>query len=248
MSQQPQEIFPKNDKKTYGLMALVKGTSPMVEKGPEGTVMSWPNLLILEALAMLGTSVLLLFWSLFLNAPLREMANPDVTENPAKAPWYFLNLQELLMHMHPALAGVLVPGAVILALMFIPYIDRSRKDVGIWFASEKGKKISIFSAIYTAILIPALIIFDEFVRVRSLISKPEIFPSWIVPLGVMGGLIALLYSIIRRWRPNTREVLIGLFVGFFVSYFMLIISATLFRGLGMRLTWPWELPPGALTF
>lgn len=248
MNREPQEIFPKDSKKTYGLMALVKGTSPMVEKGPEDTVMSWPHLLILEALAMVGTSVLLLFWSLFLNAPLREMANPDVTENPAKAPWYFLNLQELLMHMHPALAGVIIPGAVILALMAIPYIDRSKKDIGIWFASEKGKKIAVVSAIYTAVLVPALIIFDEFVRVRSLINKPEIFPGWIIPLGVIGGLITLLYAIIRRWRPNSREVLIGLFVGFCVSYILLIISSTFFRGLGMRLTWPWELPPGALTF
>lgn len=248
MNEQSQEVFPKDPGKTYGLMALVKGTSPMVEKGPEDTVMSWPHLLILEALASVGTTVLLLFWSLFINAPLREMANPDITENPAKAPWYFLNLQELLMHMHPALAGVLVPAAVIIALMAIPYIDRSRKDIGIWFSSPKGKKIAIVSAIYTGLWIPALIIFDEFIRVRSIINKPEIFPSWIIPLGVIGGLILLLYAIIRRWRPNTREVLIGLFVGFFVSYFLLIISSTLFRGLGMRLTWPWDLPPGALTF
>lgn len=248
MNKQTQEIFPKDNKKTYGLMALVKGSSPMVEKGPEDTVMSWPNLLILEALAALGTSVLLLFWSLFLNAPLREMANPDVTENPAKAPWYFLNLQELLIHMHPALAGVIIPGVVILALMAIPYIDRSKKDIGIWFASEKGKKIAIVSSIYAGLWIPALILFDEFVRVRSIISRPEVLPGWIIPLGIIGTLIAILYVIIRQWRPNTREVLIGLFAGFFITYFMLIISSTLFRGLGMRLTLPWELPPGAVPF
>lgn len=248
MSQQSQEIFPKDSKKTYGLMALVKGTSPMVEKGPEDTVMSWPHLLVMEALAMLGTGVVLLFWSLFLNAPLREMANPDITENPAKAPWYFLNLQELLMHMHPALAGVILPGVVILILMAIPYIDRSRKDIGIWFASKKGKKIALVSSIYALILIPATILFDEFVRVRSLLNKPEIFPGWIIPIGVTGGLIVALYAIIRLWRPNKREVLVGLFAGFVVTYFLLIISSTLFRGYGMRLTWPWELPPGALTF
>src|SRR3990172_2580847 len=126
-------------------MELVKGTSPMVEKGPEDTVMSWPHLLILEVLAALGTTVLLLFWSLAVNAPLRELANPDVTENPAKAPWYFLNLQELLLHMHPALAGVIIPGIMILLLMAIPYIDRSQKDVGVWFASKKGRSIALWS-------------------------------------------------------------------------------------------------------
>jgi hypothetical protein len=220
----------------------------MVEKGPEDTVMSWPHLLILEVLAALGTTVLLFFWSLAVNAPLREVANPDVTENPAKAAWYFLNLQELLLHMHPVLAGVIIPGLVIIALMAIPYIDRSKKDVGIWFASKKGRAIAKFSAVYSIIWLPGLILFDEFVRVRSLIREPEIYPGWIIPIVVIGGLIALLYFFIRRWHPSTREVLIGLFTAFAMSYFILIISALFFRGLGLHLTWPWDLPPGALTF
>src|SRR3972149_2763069 len=111
-------------------MELVKGTSPMVEKGPEDTVMSWPHLLILEVLAALGVIALLLFWSLALNAPLRELANPDVTENPTKAPWYFMNLQELLLHMNPSLAGVIIPSILILFLMAIPYLDRHLGDLG----------------------------------------------------------------------------------------------------------------------
>lgn len=234
--------------KTYGLMGLVKGTSAMVEKGPEGTVMSWPNLLILELLAALGTLVLLILWSLSIDAPLREIANPDLTENPAKAPWYFLNLQELLLHMHPALAGVLLPLAVIIGLMAIPYMDKSKKDMGIWFASVKGRKIALLSAIYSSVWIPGLILFDEFVRVRTLIREPEIVPGWLIPIGVIGILTVLLYLIIRRWHPSRREVLIGLFTGFAVSYLLLTISSTFFRGLGMHLTWPWDLPPGALTF
>lgn len=242
------EVFPKDPKKTYGLMALVRGTTPMVEKGPEDTLMSWPHLLILEVLAALGALVLLLFWSVAINAPLREIANPDITENPAKAPWYFLNLQELLLHMHPALAGVILPTVAIIALMAIPYIDRSKKDIGIWFASPKGRAIALFSAVYTSIWLPALILFDEYVRVRSLIGEPEIVPGWAIPLVVMGGLAALLYLLILRWRPSTREVLIGLFTAFVVSYLILTISGTFLRGLGMHLTWPWELPPGALTF
>ncbi len=102
------------------LVELVKGSSPMVDKGPEDTVMAWPNLLILEVLAGLGTSVLLLFWSLASQAPLREMANPNVTENPAKAAWYFLSLQELLLHMHPMLAGIIIPTLVLRALAALP--------------------------------------------------------------------------------------------------------------------------------
>src|SRR3989304_10462778 len=149
MTVENREVFPRDSGKTYGLMELVAGTSPMVEKGPEDTVMSWPHLLILEILAALGTTVLLLFWSLAFKAPLREMANPDVTENPAKAAWYFLSLQELLLHMHPVLAGLVMPGLVIVLLIAIPYIDRSKKDVGIWFASKNGRRIAAWSAVYT---------------------------------------------------------------------------------------------------
>ncbi len=248
MSEETGEVFPKDPKKTYGLMELVKGTSSMVEKGPEDTVMSWPHLLILEVLAALGTTVLLLFWSLAANAPLREIANPDVTENPAKAAWYFLNLQELLLHMQPALAGLIIPGLVIIALIAIPYIDRSKKDIGIWFASKKGRGIALWSAVYTTIWLIGLILFDEYVRVRSLVNEPEILPGWIIPIVVILGLIVLLYVLIRRWQPSTREVLIGFFTAFAVTYVILIISALFFRGLGMHLTWPWDLPPGALPF
>lgn len=248
MRQETQELFPKDPRKTYGLMELVKGSSPMVGKGPEDTLMSWPHLLVLEILAALGTTVLLLFWSLAVKAPLREMANPDITENPAKAAWYFLSLQELLLHMHPALAGLLIPGLLILALMAIPYLDRSRQDIGIWFASKKGRAIAIWSAGFTAVWLIDLILFDEFIRVRSLVSKPEIFPEWIIPIAVIGGLVALLYLLIRRWRPSTREVMVGLFTAFVVTYLILTLSSLFFRGLGMRLTWPWDLPPGALPF
>lgn len=248
MRPENQEIFPKDSKKTYGLMELVKGTSPMVEKGPEDTVMSWPHLLILEILAALGTTVLLLFWSLAAKAPLRELANPDVTENPAKAAWYFLSLQELLLHMDPVLAGLLIPGLVVIILMAIPYIDRSQKDVGIWFASKKGRAITLWSAVYTTVWLLGLILFDEYIRVRSLISGPEIFPGWIIPIVVVGGLTILLYVFIRRWRPSTREMMIGLFTAFMVTYFILTMASLFFRGLGMHLTWPWNLPPGALPF
>lgn len=248
MNEKIREVFPIDSEKTYGLMELVKGTSPMVDKGPEDTVMSWPHLLIMELLAALGTTVLLLIMSVVWNAPLREYANPDVTENPAKAAWYFLNLQELLLHMHPALAGVIIPGLVIVILMAIPYIDRSTRDIGIWFASRKGRVIALWSAVYTTIWLIGLVLFDEYVRVRSLVNEPEILPGWIIPIAVIGGLTALLYVIIRRWRPSTREVMVGLFTAFVVSYLVTIISSLFFRGLGLHLTWPWNLPPGALPF
>jgi quinol-cytochrome oxidoreductase complex cytochrome b subunit len=248
MTSETQDVFPRGSGDTYGLMEVVKGTSPMVDKGPDDTVMSWPHLLILEVLATLGTTALLLLWSALARAPLREIANPDVTENPAKAAWYFLSLQELLLHMQPALAGLFIPVIVIVLLMAIPYLDRSKKDVGIWFASRKGRRIALWSGAYTFVWLVGLILFDEYVRVRSIIAEPEILPGWIIPILVIAGLTVLLYVLIRRWRPNTREVIIGLFSAFVVCYFVLTVVGIFFRGFGMHLTWPWDLPPGAMPF
>ena len=150
--------------------------------------------------------------------------------------------------MGPALAGGMIPALGIIILMAIPYIDRSKQDIGIWFASKKGRVIALWSAVYTTVWLIALILFDEYIRVRSLVSGPEVLPGWIIPIVVIGGLSALLYIIIRRWRPSTREMMVGLFTAFVVTYFLLLISGLFFRGLGMHLTWPWNLPPGALTF
>src|SRR5579884_858467 len=95
-------------------------------QGKQGNmVMVWPQLVSIEFVAILVFTAMLLVLGTLVNAPLDLLANPDRTPNPSKAPWYFLNLQELLLHMHPALAGVIVPAAVVFVLIpLIPYIDR----------------------------------------------------------------------------------------------------------------------------
>lgn len=96
-------------------------------KEPDGDdmVMVWPHLLVRHGVAALTVLLLVLVISVLVDAPLRDIANPTVTPNPEKAPWYFAALQELLAHFHPLIAGVLVPGAIVLGLMALPYIDRS---------------------------------------------------------------------------------------------------------------------------
>jgi quinol-cytochrome oxidoreductase complex cytochrome b subunit len=88
-------------------------------------VMVWPHLLVRHAVAALVVLIVTLVVSLLFDAPLREIANPNVTPNPEKAPWYFVGLQELLSHFHPVVAGVLVPGAIVIGLVALPYIDRN---------------------------------------------------------------------------------------------------------------------------
>jgi hypothetical protein len=128
----------------YRLLALVKQDAVVrVQKEPDDTVMTWPHLLSIEFLAAAMMSILLLLMGLFINAPLEELANGNVTPAVAKAPWYFLGLQELLAYFHPTVAGVLVPTGVLVGAALIPYIDRG--DIHEHRPSRRKTAIVLFS-------------------------------------------------------------------------------------------------------
>jgi quinol-cytochrome oxidoreductase complex cytochrome b subunit len=130
--------------KTYGLMELARGTTPQVGKNPEDEVFAWPHLVFRELLLFLLVTAMVLFLAIFWNAPLEELANAIHPPNPAKAPWYFLGLQELVSYS-AFWGGVVVPGLLVTALMLLPYMDRQRKGVGRWFARERVVANTIFS-------------------------------------------------------------------------------------------------------
>ncbi|MSQ33887.1 MAG: menaquinol-cytochrome C reductase [Dehalococcoidia bacterium] len=272
-----QDINPKDPNKTYGLMELMKGRAPLVDKGgPEESLFSWPHLMLWITVVFLGLLVVLVGISWIFDAPLREPFDVDVPENPAKAPWYFLNLQELLLHMDKSLAGVLVPTVVLGALMALPYIDRNTRDTGIWYGTKKGLQITLFTTVYTLGWITVGVLFDEtniyggFLRLLPglqhitvptgvhlvagdlalyKVSLATVVAGWLLPVVIMVGLTGLLVAIVEvRWRPNIRERAIALFTGFAVAYLYLIVISMFFRGLGMHLTWPWDLPPNAIPF
>lgn len=106
----------------------------------------WPDLVFIEFIAAVLFTITIFALSVAINAPLLDRADPTVTPNPAKAPWYFLNLQELLLHMHPALAGVIVPTVALIALGAIPYYDRSNEGQGVWFGTARAKANTIVGA------------------------------------------------------------------------------------------------------
>ena len=136
------------------------------------TVQVWPHLVVIEFLAAVIFSINLVLLGTLVNGPLEDLANPDRTPNPSKAPWYFLNLQELLLHMNPALAGVIVPTIALVLIAIIPYVDRGTRGLGVWFYSPRGPKIAIFSAIYTTVVCAALIALDKFTgTVKSVVTN-----------------------------------------------------------------------------
>jgi hypothetical protein len=144
------------------LIAGHEKTLERVELRPDDQVMSFPYLVVPSIAVAFGTVVVMTICSVLVNAPLKELANPDRTPNPSKAPWYFMNLQELLLHMNPSLAGVIVPTLVAVLLMAIPYIDRKTDNVGHWFMTRKGLEVTLFSMIYTILSGIALVLFDAY--------------------------------------------------------------------------------------
>jgi menaquinol-cytochrome c reductase cytochrome b/c subunit len=111
---------------TQRLLTVVKaGSIQDVKAAPQDKVHVWPHLLAVEFVASLVMTAFLLVFSIFVNAPLLELANPNETPNPSKAPWYFLGLQELLTMFHPMVAGVTIPGMGIFLLILAPYMDRN---------------------------------------------------------------------------------------------------------------------------
>jgi len=116
-----------------------------VEGELDQDVDTWKPLVRIELLIALTVMVFLTIWSLMVDAPLEELANPTLTPNPAKAPWYFLGLQELLVYFDPWLAGVVLPTLIVVGLIAIPYIDINKTGNGYYTFSERKYSILIFS-------------------------------------------------------------------------------------------------------
>jgi hypothetical protein len=123
----------------------------------------WPFLLRVEFLAAIIVTIILMVWSITLNAPMEEPANPNLTMNPAKAPWYFLGLQEMLVYFDPWIAGVVMPTLIIIGLMVIPYIDTN--PLGSGYYTWKQRKFSIGTFLFGFIVLwVAMIIIGTFIR------------------------------------------------------------------------------------
>ncbi len=140
--------------RTQRLLTVVKAKAIQgAKREPTDKVNVWPHLLAIEFVALLVVTALLIVFSVFQDAPLLELANPNEQPNPSKAPWYFLGLQELLSYFDPQIAGVLIPGLGLAGLAMIPFVDRNRstKPADRKFAIMMFTFFVIASAILTII-------------------------------------------------------------------------------------------------
>ena len=142
---------------------IAMGLPPIEGEDSGQKVFSWPDLVYVELICLVVVMAVMIVWSIYLKAPLEEPANPTDSPNPAKAPWYFLGLQEMLVYFDPWLAGVVLPSLIIVGLMAIPYIDTNPKGNGYFTFRERRWEITIFLVGFL-VLWCVLIVLGTFLR------------------------------------------------------------------------------------
>ncbi|MBM3734770.1 MAG: DUF4405 domain-containing protein [Acidobacteria bacterium] len=231
-------VFTQAPEKTYQLAAVVEGRTPAVGRGPENTVPSMPHLFYAELGVLMLTTLICVALSIVSDAPLKELANPSVPENPAKAPWYFLGLQELVA-FSAFMGGIGIPTIVLAGLGLIPYLDRESEGTGLWFGGPGGwplVKRALVVGFGASILVEAFVIRYGWIR--------EWFPSvgqLVVTVLNPGTLLTLIYGaysvwLVKRYR-STRAGALGLFTCFLCGFLVLTVVGTYFRGPNWDFYW-----------
>mgnify|MGYP000937133145 FL=1 len=209
--------------------------SPMVD--------TRPHLVNREFVVAVTLLAAIFLFSSLLDAPLRERANPAFSPNPAKAPWYFMGLQELLIHFHPLFAVFILPVTVLTAAVWMPYVKSDDKNIGIWFISPAGIKAAKTSAAAGTLFTVIFILISELLPdPESLLPGiPPILTTGLVPFLIIASTMWLFLKSLKRRLSLTRPELIqSVIVLLVASYAILTVTGIFFRGEGMNMVWPWN--------
>jgi quinol-cytochrome oxidoreductase complex cytochrome b subunit len=198
-------------------------------------VMFLPDLLMREVSQALIVAALVFVLAAAFGAPLGERANPGMSPNPAKAPWYFVGFQELLIHFHPVFAVLVLPLLGLVGFVLLPYLTAAGEGSGAWFLSAAGRRSSLLAAVTAVVAVPALVVLDE-----SLAGGAG---GWIgrglVPLlGLAAFAVGFAVIVRRRIETSTQETLQAVVVLLAVAFAVLTAIGVGFRGEGMALRWP----------
>jgi len=212
------------------IVFITRRTSAQVKDETEDQIQTFPEVLFRAAVAVMTLAVVLVWIALAFNAPLEGLADPSHTPNPAKAPWYFLGLQEMLHYFPPVVAGVLVPGLVVMALIVIPYFRVNIEADGL-FLKDRERRLRIFYIV--AVL---LSIFLGFFHVLVAL----------VPTLIMAGVMLLASqsspqssSAFRRYLA-AKPLSYWVMTWFLFELIVLTAVGTFFRGPGWSWIWPWQ--------
>jgi len=222
--------FDSDARRTPVRVAFVtRRTSPQVKAQDDSVVMTFPEGLFRAAVAIEILAIALAVISLIWDAPLEQLADPMHTPNPAKAPWYFLGLQELLHYFPPFVAGVLIPTLVVLALIVIPYFNINIESEGVWLHNRE-RRLRIF--------IGALVVFTAVMLVFHVYAVliPTLLIAALMLLAAAGTPAP---SRFRRWLVS-KPLSFWIMTWFLVQAAILTVIGTFFRGAGWSWVWPWR--------
>jgi menaquinol-cytochrome c reductase cytochrome b/c subunit len=212
------------------IVFITRRTSAQVKAESEEQIQTFPEVLFRAVVAIMTLATLLIWIALMFNAPLEGLADPSHTPNPAKAPWYFLGLQEMLHYFPPVVAGVLVPGLVVMALIVIPYFKVNIEADGL-FLKDRKKRLRIFYVV-ASVLSLFLLVFKVYAA--------------LVPTLIMAGLMLLAAESSPR-SPNAfqrylaaRPLSYWVMTWFLFELVVLTAIGTFFRGPGWSWVWPWQ--------
>lgn len=227
-------------RKAKGLVILKTPEASAHEKADRtaGTA----DLLLREVVVALVLIAVMLQLSVFFDAPMGDPANPGLSPNPTRAPWYFAGLQELLLHLHPVFAVCVIPVLTVGGLVAIPYLSYPVDSQGIWFVSRIGRKTAVMAALAGIVLSALLIVADkgQFSSGAFRATVSPIVAGGLIPTALFILAIAALVFVFRTcFTVNRNEAVQSIFVFLFSIYGVLTITGVWFRKAGMQLTFPW---------
>lgn len=217
-----------------------QGKPPREAEDAKEKILVWPDLVYIEFIALILCSALLLFWAVSLQAPIEEPANPAVSPNPSKAPWYFLGLQEMLVYFDPWLAGVLFPTVILLGFMCIPFIDTNREGSGFYTYERRKIAISIFMFLWLVLWI-FLITTGTFLRGPNwnFFGPFEYWDAHKLEALTNINLSELIYMVwLEQRMPDNivlRELWGFLIIGAYFAVTPVLLAMTLFKNIYKRL-------------
>ncbi len=197
-----------------------------------------PNLISREFVVALVLLAVVFILSITFNAPLLDKANPNVSPNPAKAPWYFMGIQELMLHFHPLFSAIIIPLTILTLSILFPYFIYETKDNGRWFYSENAKRSGKAAVLFSVLVTIGYVIIDEYLFKQ--IKLFEIIPDIIIN-GIFPFAIILLYFwgyakyLRQKKKLNTNELVQTIFIFILSSFLVLTFVGVYMRGEGMDL-------------
>jgi len=217
---------------------LVIRTTPGAEPAAGDMVEAMPHLFMREAAIALFTLAAVLLVSMVYNAPLGELANPGLSPNPTKAPWYFMGIQEMLIHFHPVFALLVIPGLLILGLFSLPYLNYETTAPGVWFHSGKGRRMALAAAVFATAATVGMVWLDDYLAAGYQAGPAGLARNGLLPFAILLAVGAVFYGAVRRiFKANNYEMVQAMFTLIVTSFLVLTAIGVWFRGAGMQLGW-----------